>query len=229
MSEKKNVLKLLTSSIGLKMMMGISGLVMVGFAFGHLAGNLQVFIGKEAFNTYAHFLKSIPELLWPVRIFLIACLLIHFGTGFKLRRMNKSARPQGYHAESTVTASLASRTMLQTGLVIFIFIILHLLHFTFGSLQPEFYGIMDDKNRMDVYAMLIHGFQDPLYSLIYIFGMICLGTHLSHAIGSMVKTAGFWGPQFTPAIDRISLVAGWGLALGFISIPVSVLIGILHL
>ena len=202
---------------------------MVGFAFGHLAGNLQVFLGKDPFNTYAHFLKSIPELLWPVRLVLIACLVIHFVTGFRLRRVNKIARPEGYTAESTVVASLASRTMLQTGLVIFIFIALHLLHFTFGQLQPEFYDLLDEKGRMDVYAILVHGFLSPGYSAIYIFGMFCLGAHLSHAIGSMVKTAGFWGPEFTPTIDRISFFAGWGMAIGFISIPTAVLLGIIHL
>ena len=117
--------------------------------------------------------------------------------------------------------------MLETGLVILIFVIIHLLHFTFGKLQPEYFHLMDDKFRIDVYKTVIRGFDNFTYATLYIFSLLCLGTHLSHAISSAVHTLGFYDEYYTPCIRKASKTIGYGIALGYISIPLSVQLGIL--
>ena len=217
------------SSIGRKIIMALSGAGLAFFIVGHIAGNLQIFLGQEAINAYAKFLKDSTAIIWPARIGLLAIVLLHFIMAFKLRAGNTNARPEAYKYESTITASFASRYMMQTGIIIFIFIVLHLLHFTLGKLQPEFYHLVDSKGRHDVYSMMIHGFQNPLYSGAYIFCMLALGLHLSHALSSAFQSLGINHPKYTAKIKLAAPVIAWGLAFAYISIPVSVLLGIVTL
>ena len=218
-----------SSSIGRKILMAVTGLLMVGFILAHLLGNLQIFLGQDQFNDYAKFLHSIPEILWPARLVLLACVLVHIAVAFSLRSTNKTARPTGYQAERTLQASTASLYMLETGLVILFFIIIHLLHFTFGALQPEFSGMHDNAGRLDVYSMVIHGFQNITYSGLYILCMLGVGVHLSHALGSLFATLGIGKPEFRERAMELGKVAAMGIALAYISIPVSVMVGLLRL
>src|SRR3954471_10445498 len=110
--------------------MAISGLVMFLFVIGHLAGNLQIFLGPEAINRYGHFLQTNPELIWPARLFLLLMIALHIWSAIKLSMENKAARPIGYGEYKPVGSSYASRTMLMSGIIIFAFIVYHLLHFT---------------------------------------------------------------------------------------------------
>src|SRR3954454_18231846 len=118
------------SSLGKKFIMAVSGFVMFLFVLGHLAGNLQIFLGAESINRYGHFLQSNPELIWPARVFLLVMLVLHVWAAIKLSAENRAARPVGYAEWKPVGSTYASRTMLMTGLIIFVFIIYHLLHFT---------------------------------------------------------------------------------------------------
>lgn len=219
----------LKSSIGRKITMAITGLGLVGFVVAHMVGNLQIFIGQKVFNDYAALLKGMPAVLWPARIGLLAFVLIHIATAISLSRQNQNARPKGYRAQNTVQASAASRYMLHSGIIILIFIGLHLAHFTLGYLQPEFYELKDSLGRHDVYSMVIHGFQTVPYAIFYIIAMICLGSHLSHATASMFQTIGISGPSLTPMIESAAKGISALIVLGYISIPVSVLVGLIGL
>src|SRR5580698_6535461 len=125
-----NITNLFTSSLGKKFIMAITGLAMFGFVVAHLAGNLQVFIGPESINRYGHFLQTNLELIWPARIFLLLMIALHIWSAIKLSAENKAARPVPYANWNPTTASYASRTMLMSGIIIFVFIVYHLLHYT---------------------------------------------------------------------------------------------------
>lgn len=209
--------------------MALSGGALVLFIIVHLLGNLQIFLGPEALNKYAAMLHEMSGLVWPARIVLLGIFVAHFAVAFNLRSANKSARKVGYKNDSVIQASAASRYMLESGVVILIFVIIHLLHFTFGLLQPEFSSLHDEAGRHDVYSMVIYGFQNTTFAGIYIFALLCLGFHLSHAISSMIFTLGFYHEYFTPRIKRVSNALGWLIALGYISIPLAVQLGIINL
>ena len=217
------------SSIGKKMVMAVSGICLFGFIVGHLIGNLGVFLGQDSFNAYAHFLKTTPAILWPTRIGLIILVVLHIVSAFQLRAINQKARKDSYVANSTVQASAASLYMLEGGIILLIFIIVHLLHFTVGVLLPENFSYTDSLGRHDVYKMLILGFQNGFYSVGYIIAMLCLGLHLSHGIQSFFQTLGFFHERYTECIKKLSCFLGWGIALCYIIIPLSVMIGFLTL
>src|SRR5213080_4085508 len=124
------VSSLFTSSLGKKYLMAVTGLVMFGFVIGHLVGNLQIFLGPEAINRYGHFLQSNPELIWPARLGLVLMVGMHIWSAVELSWENKAARPVPYAAYQPVASTYASRTMLMSGVIIFVFIVYHLLHFT---------------------------------------------------------------------------------------------------
>lgn len=218
-----------TSSIGRKVMMAASGVLLLGFVIAHLIGNLQVFAGQEVFNAYAAFLKDLGPLLWVARIGLLAVLVLHVATAISLWRDNANARPERYREEKTIQASAASLYMMQSGMVIFIFIVIHLLHFTIGVLQPEYFILEDAQQRHDVFSMLVYGFLNKGYVAVYLVAMALLGLHLSHAIASMFQTIGINGPRITPAIRSIGSTVAWLIVLGYISIPLAVQFGLVRL
>jgi len=210
------------SSIGLKVIMAVSGIALILFVVGHLLGNLQVFLGQEVFNDYAEFLKSIPGPLWAARIGLLVMLVLHIVSAVKLKQRNRDARPERYQHEDTVRASLASRTMFLTGVLILAFIIYHLCHLTWGVILPDNYSRLDGQGRHDVYTALVLGFLNPAVAASYIFFVAVLGFHLSHAIASFFQTLGFNHPRYTPCIERAGSALAVIIALAYISIPVSV-------
>ena len=209
--------------------MALTGVALILFLIAHLLGNLQVFLGQDTFNSYAALLKSMPGLLWGARVGLLAVFLMHVATAFKLRQVNRAARENDYQSKATVQASAASLYMLETGIVVLIFVIIHLLHFTIGVLKPEAYSLLDATGRHDVYSMLVMGFQDLRYSGTYIICVAFLGLHLSHAFSSLVQTLGFNHPRYTPCIEKAGVVLATLIALGYISIPASVIAGIIQL
>ena len=178
------------SSITKKMAMAITGLVLTAYVIAHMLGNLQIFLGQEQLNAYAEHLKNLPFFLWPAKMFLLLTLIIHLTTALQLGLQNKNARPILYCHEDTVRASIASRTMVLSGLVIFAFIIFHLLNFTFDKIHPEFTELRDAKGRDDVYSMVILNFRDPWVAGSYVFAMAVLYLHLSHGVSSMFQSLG---------------------------------------
>lgn len=236
------------STIFNKVIMAGTGAILVLFLLGHCVGNMQVFLGREVFNTYAHFLQSTGELLWVVRLVLLASIVMHIITSLKLKSINNSAKPEGYRIKSYVKSTLYSRSMIYTGLMILFMAVYHLLHFTAHVTNPEYaefneaYGPklktealieMDGEvvpvsagdgifQRHDAYKMVIAGFSTWYIAVVYILFVLFVGLHLSHAVQSMFQTLGWSGPKLSPLLTTLSKVIGWGLFIGFSSVPVAV-------
>ncbi len=217
--------RFVSSSIGRKWIVALTGLAMLGFLVGHLVGNLQVFLPPEHINKYAAFLKSIGELLWIVRIGLIVAVILHIVFTIKLALENRAARPQKYEKTNRVQARISTRTMVWSGSYILCFIIVHLLHFTLQTIHPQYRQWTDEAGRSDVYRMMIVGFSDWWMAGFYILGMILLCAHLSHGIGSVPQTLGFRTKSAASFLTNGGRVLALALALGFISIPSAVLLG----
>lgn len=218
------------SSIGKKIIVAATGVAMLLFLAGHLVGNLLVFKGPEALNSYAKWLHSLGGLLWVARIGLLVAIVLHVVATIQLVRANRAARPVAYGCDSTRRASKASRTMIVSGLIILLFVVYHLMHFTWGTLN----GYYDSSNARyflpngdhNVYNMVIDGFKWIPASLFYIVAMGLLCLHLSHGFSSSLQTLGVTTPRTRTAID----LAGKGYALfiflGNISIPLAIMVGL---
>lgn len=211
--------------------MAISGFVLFGFVVAHMLGNLQIFLGPAAINDYGHFLQTNPELIWPARIGLLVMVLLHIWSATKLSAENKAARPNGYGEIKIVAASYASRTMLVSGVIIAVFIVYHLLHFTV-QLQAvnltgkSFTTLEDAKQHHDIYGMMVLGFQQPIVSIFYVLSMGLLSLHLSHGVASMFQSLGWKNRKYGTLIDRFALIMAGVLLVGYSSIPLAVLSGV---
>src|SRR6201996_4370595 len=209
------------STNGKKAVMAVTGSILFLFVIGHLVGNLQIFEGREKLNAYGHFLHSIGELLWPVRIILILCVVLHITATVQLALRKKKARPVAYSRKEAINSSYASRTMYWSGPIVLAFVIFHLLQFTAGYIHPESQFI-----EGDVYHNGVAGFSVWWVSVWYIFSVSLLGLHLSHGIWSMFQSLGFNHPRHTPILKSAAVVIAVVIVLGYISIPISVLLGI---
>lgn len=219
----------LISSITAKTMMAVTGGGLLLFVVAHMLGNLQIYLGQETLNAYAYKLKSMPLLLWTARVGLILIFGGHLALAFYLRKMNRSARSSHYQYQDPVQASLASRTMLLSGMVVFAFLIYHLLHFTMGVTDPGLHELKDSNGHHDVYSMVVVSFRNVFVSAAYIIAMLFLGLHLSHAISSMIQTFGFVSVKTRKGIEQAGVAIACILMMGNISIPVSVLLGLVGL
>jgi succinate dehydrogenase / fumarate reductase cytochrome b subunit len=224
-----NAGRLFTSSVGKKFIMAVTGLALFFFVLGHMVGNLQVFLGPDSINRYGAFLHGLGDLLWAVRLALLAMVLLHIWSAIKLTQENRAARPQPYARHEVVAASYASRTMIWSGLIIAAFVIYHLLHFTVGVKAvnltgQDFESFKDAEGRHDVFAMVVLGFRNPLVSLFYIIAMILLCLHLGHGVSAMFQSLGWKSPAYAPAIDCGARAISWIICAGYISIPISVLV-----
>jgi succinate dehydrogenase / fumarate reductase cytochrome b subunit len=220
------------SSLGKKYVMAITGLALAGFVIAHLLGNLQIFLGPEALNRYGHFLQTTPELVWPLRLGLLAMVVLHIVAAIALARQNRAARPVPYAHFEVVAASYASRTMFMSGIIIFIFIVYHLLHFTVQVPQinltgQDFRTLEDAKQRHDIYAMMITGYRNPLVSGFYVLGIALLSLHLSHGISILFQSLGLSNRVYGRFLDRLAVGVAILIFVGYISIPAAVLVGLI--
>jgi succinate dehydrogenase / fumarate reductase cytochrome b subunit len=209
-----------STSIGKKVVMAITGLILFGFVIGHMLGNLQVFMGANQMNAYAAMLKANATLLWGVRIVLLVAVLLHIVAAVQLTRMSQRSRPEEYHYKDVIQADYAARTMRWSGPIIAVFVIYHVLHFTTGSVHPRF-------DVHDVYRNVISGFRVWPVSLFYIIAMVALAFHLWHGVWSMFQTLGLINPKSDKIIHRLAAIATLALVIGFISIPMAVLTGLI--
>jgi succinate dehydrogenase / fumarate reductase, cytochrome b subunit len=209
-----------STSIGKKVVMAITGLILFGFVIGHMLGNLQVFMGAKQMNAYAAMLKANATLLWGVRIVLLVGVILHIVAAVQLTRMSQRSRPEGYHYKDVIQADYAARTMRWSGPIIAVFVIYHLLHFTTGSVHPQF-------DVHDVYHNVISGFRVWPVSLFYIIAMVALAFHLWHGVWSLFQTLGLINPKSNKIIHRLAAIATLALVTGFISIPMAVLAGLI--
>ncbi len=217
----------LKSSIGSKVVMALTGLGLVLFVIIHMAGNLQMFVGQDAMNAYGVTLRKMPLLLWIARLGLLGLAVFHIVISIRLKLANRAARPTRYTHEKTVQASRSSRTMIISGLIILTFLIYHLLHFTLGVTDPQNFALHDPQGRHDVYNMVIAGFKNPLISGGYILAMVLLFSHLGHGASSWMQSLGWNHPKYNGLIEKVGPVLSWIVCLGFVAIPIAVLLGIL--
>lgn len=208
------------ASISAKILMALSGLFLMSFLVVHLLGNLQIFAGPEVFNAYPETLRHYPILLWSARIMLITAFVLHIVTSIYLSAKNKTARPIAYAQNQPVKASLASRTMLTGGLVILGFLLFHLAHLTWRWVFPSYASL-------DLYSLTVLSFQNIFVTGFYVLAQIFLAMHLSHGFQSAAQTLSLtrWCASCFRGFGYIFASV---ITLGYISIPVSVWLGIIH-
>ena len=228
---------LFNSSLGKKYTMAVTGCIMFLFLLGHMAGNLQIFFGRDVLNHYGHLLQSNPELIWPARIILLTVLGLHIWSAVRLTLENRAARgPVAYARHQPTAASYASRTMFVSGLIVFFFIVYHLLHFTFRA-PPEInltgqdfaqmrYTTAQGIEQHDVYNMMVAGFSNGWVSVFYGLGIGLLCFHLSHGIGAMFQSLGLKNEAYRRVLDIGAHVIALVIFLGYMSIPAAVLLGV---
>jgi succinate dehydrogenase / fumarate reductase, cytochrome b subunit len=218
------------STVGKKIAMAVSGVILLGFVIGHMVGNLKVYQGQDAFNTYAVGLRqfglpffSTGQLLWLVRLVLLAALLVHVVAAFKLTQRSRQARATGYAKyDNDLVFSYASRTMVWGGIIILLFVVFHLLHLTIGTAHPDF-------SHENPYRNFVLGFQSVPVSLAYIAVMIPLGFHMYHGFWSMLQTLGADNPAYARFRRPVAAFLAVVVVLGNISFPVAVLAGFVTL
>jgi len=200
--------------------MAVTGGILGGFVLGHLLGNLQIFLGPEAFNSYARTLRHLPEIVWPVRGVLLVSVIAHIWSSLQLAVTKSEARPQGYVKKRNAGSDYASRTMYWSGPIVAAFVIYHLMQFTFGVGGTPYHSL-------DAYGNVIEGFRVPIVSLFYIIAMGLLCLHLRHGLWSLFQTLGFYHPRHTPRIRRLASLIALFIFFGFISIPVAVVLRVI--
>jgi succinate dehydrogenase / fumarate reductase cytochrome b subunit len=211
------------STIGRKVVMAVTGVVLFGFVFVHMLGNLQMFLpDHEAINHYGRFLREMLHGggIWASRAVLLAAVVLHIGAAWSLTRTNWKARPVPYKVVTPDASTYASRTMRWSGPILALFIVYHLLHFTVGTVHPAF---VDG----DVYRNVVVGFSVWPVSLFYVIAMVALGLHLRHGVWSMLQTIGVSHPRWNRARNLAASVFTLVIVLGFISVPLAVLAGVL--
>lgn len=214
------------SSVGRKMVVAITGVILILFVVGHLLGNLQIYLGPEWINAYAQHLRDLGPLLWLIRAFLLVSVVLHIYFTILLAIENKRARPEAYRDRSYVKASWASRHMVVSGLIVLAFIVYHLAHFTFRATDSRFALLKPDVHgHYDVFSMMVYGFQNVYVSAFYIVGLFLLTLHLTHGSSSFFQSLGFNNERLAPKLAAGGRIFAWLIFVGYSSIPVAVLLG----
>jgi succinate dehydrogenase / fumarate reductase cytochrome b subunit len=208
------------STNGKKVVMAVTGCLMFLFVIGHMLGNLQIFEGPARINAYGHLLHNLGELLWIFRGTMLLAIVLHITATVQLALRSQQARPIGYSRKEAINSSYASRTMYWSGPIVLAFIIFHLLQFTAGYIHPQSQFI-----EGDVYHNVVAGFQVWWVSVWYIFAVSLLGLHLSHGIWSMFQSVGLAHKRHTPVLKTVAGATATLIVLGYISIPISIMLG----
>lgn len=233
-----------SSTVGGKYLVAVTGLALVGFVIIHLLGNLQIFLGREAYNRYAYGLKSMGPLLWIARGGLLAVFVAHIAVSLRLKKRSLDARPVPYAYERTKKASIPSRFMPHTGVLILLFVLFHLAHFTFGWIDRVRDRSLDQTvNYLDLtwvdpadplqtphhdaYWMFIDGFRNVPVAILYIAMMLVLGMHLIHGIRSSFQTLGINSVKVNSAINLAADGLTIAIVLGNIAMPIAVMAGLI--
>jgi succinate dehydrogenase / fumarate reductase cytochrome b subunit len=213
------ILALWRSPLGKKVVMGVTGLIMIGFLVLHMAGNLQAFAGADKLNGYAALLHGpAHELVLLLRAVLLAALVLHVVAAVQLTRLDPAARPVGYAKQVPQAATFASRTIRWGGFFLLAFIVFHLLHFTTGDVHPDFI-------EGDVYHNLVTGLRQPLVAAFYLAAMVAIGLHLFHGAWGSFRSLGLAQPKPKPLERPVAMLLAVALWLGFSIVPVAVLLG----
>src|SRR5438309_11608412 len=216
------------SSVGKKMIVAITGIILILFVIGHLLGNLQIFLGPDWINGYSQHLRDLGPILWIIRIFLLTTVIVHIYVTIRLAIDNRRARPKAYIEKEHVKATFASRHMLMSGLIVLAFIIYHIAHFTVRITDARFALLKPDPlGHYDVYSMMVYGFQSYLVSGFYVLGLFLLTLHLSHGSSSFFQSLGLNDKKLTPRLALGGRIFAWLLFAGYTSIPIAILLGLI--
>jgi succinate dehydrogenase / fumarate reductase, cytochrome b subunit len=219
------------TAIGKKIVMAVTGVILIGFVIMHMLGNLKIFGGPEGINAYSRFLRTVGEpelgygdLLWVVRIVLLTAVTLHIISAIQLTRMSWNARPVKYHERRDIETNFAAETMRWGGLLIAIFIVFHILHFTLGAVgfAPGQY------KELHVYQNVVAGFSVWPVAIFYIIAMAALCLHLYHGIWSMLQTLGWSTTHNAATLKTISRIVAIIIFAGFVSVPLGVMTGLVH-
>jgi succinate dehydrogenase / fumarate reductase cytochrome b subunit len=239
---------LFRSSIGRKILMAVSGLILIAFVIGHLVGNLQIFQEPDHINGYAAFLRSLGPTLWIARLVILVAAVVHIWAATVLTLENKRARGgEPYGVQHTIRATLSSRTMRLTGYVVLAFVVYHLAHFTWGAAQSAtfkenlprytmqrdyqvsgFVTVKKDTVVEDVHTMVVRGFENPIVSIFYIVAVGLLSFHLLHGFDSMFQTLGLRSSRWASGLRKFCVLFCALYFLGNLAIPTAVLMGKVH-
>lgn len=218
----ERVLGITDTTVGKKALVAITGVILFGFLVGHLLGNLQIFLGPEAFNKYAATLHGMPLLLWGTRTVLLVSMVVHIALTIDLARRSRLARPQRYQVKRDLVTNYAAKTMVLSGPIIAFYLLFHLAHLTLGANVIPGYTFQ----ATDAYANFIRGFQYVPVSLFYVIANVLVAMHLYHGSTSFLQSLGLSHPRY----DRLVRSASLGLALfvgvGNVSLPLAVLTGL---
>lgn len=209
-----------SSTLGKKVVMALTGIILFLFLAGHMLGNMQIYLGAERLNSYAELLQKNLPLLWGARLVLLACASVHVVAAFQVWLRNRRARPVKYQVFQPPAVDYAARTMVWSGPIIFFFLLYHLGHLTVGCIHPQFVA-------GDVYNNVINGFKVPWVALAYIVANLLVAFHLYHGLWSLFQTMGWEHPRFNRWRRIIAVVMAVVIGTGNISIPMAVLTGIL--
>lgn len=214
------------STVGRKILMAVTGLLLVAFVTVHLLGNLSVFAGPDGINAYAVKLHSLGALVWVFRLIMLALFAVHIYFGITLSMENRTATPVNYSIKKMAKTTFSGESMLYTGGILLAFLIYHLLHFTVQVTNPDISAHalpLDAAMRPDVYSMVVLSFQKVFISLVYIVGMIALFLHLTHGLSSFVQTLG-WNNG--PSLEKVNVggrIVAVGFLVAYVAIPVLIL------
>lgn len=215
--------RLAGTSVGSKAFMAVTGLLLFLFVIAHLSGNLTLWAGRDTMNDYAEFLANRGALLWIFRFLLLSIFVVHVFFGIRLYFQNRAARPVKYQHEDTIEATLASRFMIHTGVILLLFVIYHLLHFTLHVIPTGDVAMVD--GRKDVYGMVIAAFSNGWIAGSYIVCMIFLGFHLVHGSKSLFQTLGWDHVLMKPIVNGLAPALAFFVVGGNILLPLSVVLG----
>ncbi len=215
------LLKFWRSTVGKKVVMGVTGVGLMAFVFLHMAGNLQMFAGADVMRRYAELLRTSEELLWVARLGLLGMAILHVIAALQLTRINAAARPVGYAKKEPQVSTLASRTMRVGGILLLVFIVYHIGHFTTGWFHPALV-------HLQPYGNVILGFRSPWVVLFYVVAMVFLGLHLYHGAWAGWRTLGLKKRSADPLARQVALWFAVLVWAGFTTIPVAVWLGILN-
>lgn len=213
--------------VGRKLIMAFTGSFLILFIFLHFLGNSTIFFGPEGINAYTEKLHSLPLLVWLFRLLMIFFFCLHIYFGITLYLENRSSRPLEYRVKKSLKANFASKNMFWTGSIIIVFLIYHLLHFTFRVLGDMTLGL-DLFHRPDIYSMVIVGLKDIFSLIIYAIGLLALLLHLFHGIQSLFQTISLSTEKSQPFIVKASKTAAFIVFIGYLSIPAVIVTGVLR-
>ena len=215
---------LLRTTIGRKLIVALTGIVLILFVVVHISGNLTIYIGQSALNNYAHFLQSSP-MLWIMRLAILAIVILHIALGVAVARENRLARQKTRHAGESWYLRLYQHRMIISGLVLLVFIAGHVIHLTLGVGVSEVFRLKDTSGYVDVYSRVVTAFQNAWIAWAYIAAMLFLVIHLKHTVRAVFQTLGFSRENYFAFFEFLSWLVTLAVVGGFISIPLSVQLG----